>query len=986
MNRNARHSHADRFWQAWDMQDATALPPEDRALFALAQQLAEGTPPPHRHREQLRAILLARWHLVQRRRWLMQQLHIARQRLTVAIALTLLAGLLVWGITRLRPQPSPATAVHPVATSSAAPRLAPNVCPSTVPPRRADAPPADEAILGGGSVQVGDFGFTLLAYCDPTLQAGADSALGGLGVWVQWDYAGVPLEGTLYEWWGPESGQQEVTTWEATPETLPLTVHRGGGWPLAAAAELGPSPLTLTYEERLDTPRGTFGAQLHLTLRRGTSGWQVDNVTVEPLRAATPTPTPTMEATPATAWQTYTVQTGDTCESIAWQFRVPVNDLLQANDLPPSCPLGVGMSLRVPLSPWEDAAPERLTPDATPAQIRAKVLAPSWQRVWVMGMRTTWTNGESRTMVGQAYLTAQGEGWLALWGPLTANTEALRLPGAPNLRLVSRESTDGHHPLPGTDPFLDPAFPLFLADPGVQPVPRFLTVFARRMALVVDWGAYRLWVDTDTGLILRSEHYRRGSPPDGDLDAVTQWLAVVYDPHEPPPPPTNRFPDPPAPEAPDLATAWLRFEATLVGENPGPEGIFAARLYADETSLGALNLGTPAMLGCDRSPDGTRLAWMYHDATQGTLLAWAPLAQPVQAQLGFDLPRLSSPPTWAPDGHRVAYVGCQAEQCGLFVVDTATGQARWLHALADDAAPPLWSPDGSALAALHKTDAGLEVVIARVADGEITYRGPFDADTWSAASDSPLAAWDARFLREIGSFTRCIAPPAAGQSLSIPADLASRPLRFEVHASAGPRDNSALAEVQTVDGQRLGVLDLGGLPDTLCRRAPDGLHLAYARFPNAANAQTALIRLVDLRDLLHPHDLAYAHLPALAFSPDGKALAVLGSRSAEASFASLLLFDVADGALRRQTSLFPDGAFPAAVVWRPDGGALAVLGTVFKTPHVWAFDRQGNLLLDETLTDRYQPQAGSPLADWGVVFPANPINSSGWGLQACETP
>jgi len=1036
MSGNAGRERAERFWQAWEQGDPAGLSPEDRALFALAQQMAQGTPPPRAHWERLWEQLVVRWRATQRRRWMMRQMATLRRGLTVAAGLLLLVWVLQWAITRLRPQSAPATAVVPAATKSTAPRLAPSVCPTGMPPVDGNLAPSSAATLGGGSVQVGDFWFTLLAYCDPALQPGTDSAVGGLGVWVQWDYTGAPFDGFIYEWWGPEHGERDTAMLDATL-SLPTPVSHWGGWRLSAdAVDFAQPQITLTFVERLDTPRGEFGARMSLTLRRGASGWLVDNVAVEPLQPAptstplgagptpalstyvvqpgdtcasvalkfdvplgtlvqlnglnaacdlwegmtllVPQPTPTPEA--AEAGTTYTVQLGDTCRSIAWMFHVPLAALLQANDLPASCPLGMGQVLTVPPSLWASVAPARLGPNATPEQIRAKVLAPSWEAVWLAGTQTTWTNGEAQTVYGQGYFTVQGEGWVLLSTPFAATGDVPQRP-EPSFFWGSQETTAGHHPLPGVHPFLEAAYPLALDDPGISPVPRFEAVTAGRMALVVDWGPNRLWIDEDTGLILRWEHYRAGLPPDGDLDSQTEYLTVVYDPATPPEPATQ-FATPPEPSHGDLSAAWLRFESTLIGEDPG-EGDLAARLYADDAYLGALDFGQPANLGCDRSPDGTRLAWLDHDPALGVLLAWAPLAQPAQAQVGFDWPHPLSPPSWAPDGRRVAYAGCQAESCGLVVVGVDTGQVRWLHDLADDTAPPLWSPDGASLAVLHGTDSGLEVVVARVADGAVIYRGAFDADAWQPAPDSLLAAWDRNFPREVSSFSRCTAPPMAWRAASPPADLAGQPLRFSVHTNAGFHDNSVLAEVSMADGQRLGVLDLGGTENTFCRRSPDGLRLAYAHFPNAANAQVSVIRLADLRDLAHPRDLAYAYVPFLAFSPDGGRLAVLGSRSQTTAAGVVSVFDATTGALLWESIPLPNGDFPLSLVWRPDGNALAVVGNRFKSPYVWVLDASdGTLLMDEALTERYQPQPGSPLADWGVVFPLN----VSWGVNACEPP
>lgn len=721
------------------------------------------------------------------------------------------------------------------------------------------------------------------------------------------------------------------------------------------------------------------------------------DATAEPY---TPTPTAIPGGTPAAIGEsgdTYRVRAGDTCKSIAWMFGVPIADLLQANGLSSDCPLGMGMLLHIPPSPW--APPDRLGPDSTAEQIRARVRVPAWQRLWLAGTRLTRTNGKTQVEYGQAYLTRNGEGWMLLSTPFAPDVATP--PTTLSLLLTSQHGTDGYYSMVGAHPFLDPVFPLSLDDPSLTPKPRFEEVYAERIALVVDWGPNRLWIDEDSGLILRWKHYRQGEPPDGDLDLEVDYSIVVFDP--PPMPSRDAFTEPPArTDAPE--TAWLTFESIgLTGEDGSTRQ--AARVFAGDTYLGALDLGQadypPPMsagdasvgapdfgplghVACDRSPDGRQLAWIVRHAALGNLLAWTALDRPAHSGLGFDLPHPLGPPSWAPDSRRLAFAGCLGATCGLFVVEPESGQAQRLLDLADATAPPLWSPDGAALAVLHMAEEGAEVVVVRVADGAVTYRGPFDADAWQPAPESPLSDWGRNFPREVGSFSRCLAPPDAWQPpASLPADLATRPLTFTLHTGSGLGDQSVLAEVHTEDGLRLGVLDLGGNPYTFCRRSPDGLHLAYARFPYAANAQFSAVYLADVRALNRPRRLVSSPYPLLAFSPDGGRLAVFGSPSASAG-SDVALFDTESGALLWQATLYPDGAFPYALVWHPTGDALAVVGTVGKSPHAWAFAADdGTRLLDEALSADFRPRPGSALADWGVSFQEN----ASWnGLQDCRMP
>ncbi len=72
--------------------------------------------------------------------------------------------------------------------------------------------------------------------------------------------------------------------------------------------------------------------------------------TVTPTPTVTWTPTPTVTPTPVPPVRKYVVQPGDTPESIAKRFGVPVRALLQANGLTPSSLIHVGDVLVIPVN------------------------------------------------------------------------------------------------------------------------------------------------------------------------------------------------------------------------------------------------------------------------------------------------------------------------------------------------------------------------------------------------------------------------------------------------------------------------------------------------------------------------------------------------------------------------------------------------------------------------------------------------------------
>jgi hypothetical protein len=706
-----------RFWDAWEREDPSALPPEDKGLFDLARRLqrADFQQPSQATllRRRLRQHLMERTRHRQGRERIVATLSRPIRALAIALTLLLLIWVLQWSITNLRPQPTPATRIPPTTSpiSDASSRLSPRICPSDTPPVTQTGL-TDAHILGGASVQVGDFWFTLLPYCDPTLDPDEQSDIGGLGIVVQWTYDGPPIAGQVLEWWGLAGHEEQI----AALDTVQLTAggRRMGGirLPRTAAVDLSRPEISLYFVERIEAPQGIYGALLRLTLRRGALGWLLDSSAVKAL---------------------------------------PMNS---ANGLP----------LVTPSTTVQP--PVRLRLDSTPQEIQARVLQPAWESLWLEGRLTAWPDGEQRTAFVQAYLTLNGDGWALATGSLAEDQRPARAAVRDRWQAADFHNTDWQmHPLEGVHPLLSMIFPTFLQDLERTPCPRFETVYAGRLALVVDWGPDRLWIDEDSGLILRQEHYSQGIPPDGLLDTILTLDTVRFN-----PPPESlvaplEFTSPPRPAA-QLAVR-LRIETIFIGntqEGSLVQTRMAARLYAGDVYLGAVDFGEPGGIWCDRSPDSEQLAWVDQSYRQGQVLAWVSLTNLSQIHLGWNLPRMSSPPTWSPDGRFVAYGGCQLAECGLYVVDVATRRVRLLHNQGGMITPPLWKPDGQQIAVLRQLDEvddGLEVVVARVSDGEILYRSAFDPITWQPSADSPIADWGVTFPQEIGSFSRCTTDPTA---------------------------------------------------------------------------------------------------------------------------------------------------------------------------------------------------------------------------------
>jgi LysM repeat protein len=79
-------------------------------------------------------------------------------------------------------------------------------------------------------------------------------------------------------------------------------------------------------------------------------------LTITETPTITPTSTPIPTFTPLPPFE-YTVGQGDSCSSIAGTFKVSINSIILANNLAASCPLYVGLKIKVP-QPTPTASPQ----------------------------------------------------------------------------------------------------------------------------------------------------------------------------------------------------------------------------------------------------------------------------------------------------------------------------------------------------------------------------------------------------------------------------------------------------------------------------------------------------------------------------------------------------------------------------------------------------------------------------------------------------
>jgi dipeptidyl aminopeptidase/acylaminoacyl peptidase len=140
--------------------------------------------------------------------------------------------------------------------------------------------------------------------------------------------------------------------------------------------------------------------------------------------------------------------------------------------------------------------------------------------------------------------------------------------------------------------------------------------------------------------------------------------------------------------------------------NHSPLEIVAVEIFADGYFLGESLVGNPLSLICQRSPDGSRLAFLEQPETPpfaSGRLRWLDLTSATNQEFGSNelLPEGSTygrDIAFSPEGRFLAFWGCPAgRDCGVYLVDLGNGSSR-LFWSTDYASSFQWSPDGKDLA------------------------------------------------------------------------------------------------------------------------------------------------------------------------------------------------------------------------------------------------------------------------------------------------
>ncbi len=593
--------------------------------------------------------------------------------------------------------------------------------------------------IGLGEVQSGSFAILMGLACDPSFTRLIDGGnyyteINGLGVMWRFTYLGEAIEGETRHYSGIEPFVSESGGSGGPLQRGDSTsMYEGIAFPANIHPDFSQGNVRLRYLLKVQAPDGTIeGAALSFTLQHVQEGYRPVDVRVEPLTEAerrsvesdpyTPLPFPTLPA-PETRVPAEILALLDLLET--WQAPLLANPgwvhLRTHTEIPGGNALYAGLT-------------EYINED--------------WYRI-----------DEQEMVVAHIHIDRRPDG--------TVLQEVVNQDGK------SRNLTFGmsgeYQPYP-----LDLAYvakDTLKSGSQVRLVNTTLDGQPVIVLLLQGLTTRRDVISTSTGAWLYTENIRLQAGDDpltgGSLDTRTT-LQVAERVDTPPPEALALLdrvfegytpPEPygtPAPPGFDPSGNTLTHHS-VPGDSFDNPSFWYGDLYADGYLLGRVDFGSaPGGNFCDRSPDGSKLAFVHSTVdSAGSVtamrLTWLDLRD--LKAVHQPAPKLTNIGSlaWSPAQEALAVFGCQAGQqaCGLYRLDPGTGRLRLLLPGVYTAWPLLWKGDGSQVAFVDHLKQGNVLYVVDFNTGAVIYQGVFNVDTWQAPADSPTQQWGVSFPRSM---------------------------------------------------------------------------------------------------------------------------------------------------------------------------------------------------------------------------------------------
>jgi DNA-directed RNA polymerase specialized sigma24 family protein len=291
-----------------------------------------------------------------------------------------------------------------------------------------------------------------------------------------------------------------------------------------------------------------------------------------------------------------------------------------------------------------------------------------------------------------------------------------------------------------------------------------LDAFATRISYDVDFPA-EIFASGSASKFKRFAQDATGKPDTGEakqpknqIFAASEWA-----------PPANRrpfrsYPPPPPGFDPSDNQLTFQFWHYFTSWEPKVNGASSlADVFSSEYYLGSLDISDPFSVICGRSPNGARLALAQRGKDPGreqSLLTWMDLldAKNVNTlRLDLDLSTFA----FAPDNRRLAIFGTGKPLGSLFILDTETGKLTKVLNLAS-VHSLMWSPDGEFLALIGNWETAEydeEFMVIRTSTGEVTYLSRYNNRGQEIASNWPSMDGGKPFPDWMGGLAACADPP-----------------------------------------------------------------------------------------------------------------------------------------------------------------------------------------------------------------------------------